>query len=325
MGGNRNHGLKAIAFVVASLGTGAAKAEWTLVDLGALGGRNSYASAVSDSGIVAGCAETADGRIHAFVYQAGAMRDLGAGSDVAGDSCALAVNDQGVVAGRASTGELVIWTDGGVTNLGIKGNVGGMNASGVVVGARTAGESTRAFVYREGVVSELGDASTRSEATAINARGQITGNANGHAFLYDGSMRDLGTLGGNHSNARGINARGEVVGGSSNALGAPTPFIYGGGMQALAAPAYSAAIAINTSGQIVGSGEGIHGYSIEGSTMTPLGMLPDVVAKGWRHLEPTAINDRGWIVGTAENAEGDLRAFVLMPGTRGKPYRPASM
>jgi hypothetical protein len=35
---------------------------------------------------------------------------------------------------------------------------------------------------------------------------------------------------------------------------------------------------------------------------------------GWRHTEPSGINDRGWIVGAALNQDGDLRAFVLIPG-----------
>ena len=67
----------------------------------------------------------------------------------------------------------------------------------------------------------------------------------------------------------------------------------------------------------------MHGYVVEGGNVTRLGELPAVVAKGWRKVEPTAINDRGWIAGTAENAQGELRAFLLMPGARGKPYQPA--
>ena len=311
------------ALALATLAAAAQAAEWRAVDLGALGGRNSYASALSDGGLVAGCAETAGGEIHAFVYEGGTMRDLGRGSDTPGNSCGLAVNDRGAVAGRASTGELVVWADGGVTRLGINGNVGGMNAAGVVVGARATGDSTRAFMYKDGVVSDIGGAGVRSEASAVNAREQVAGTANGHAFVFEGgAMRDLGTLGGNMSAARGINAQGEVVGQSSNEFGQPTPFIHGGAMRALPGPAYSSAIAINGRGQVIGSGEGIHGYLLEGGAMTLLGEIPAVVASGWRRLAPTAINERGWIVGTAENADGDLRAFLLMPaGNASKPRR----
>src|SRR4029453_2790743 len=116
---------------------------WTLVDLGTLGGSSSYASALSDTGLVAGCAETADGAVPAFLYENGGVRDLPAG-------CGLAVDNRGAVAGRNGAGDLVIWANGAVTRLGIKGNVGGMNDSGVVVGSRAAGDSTRAFIYRDG-------------------------------------------------------------------------------------------------------------------------------------------------------------------------------
>ena len=59
-----------------------------------------------------------------------------------------------------------------------------------------------------------------SRATAINAAGQVVGEAatsSGatHAFLYaGGKTRDLGTLGGGNSCAYGINATGQVVGSS---------------------------------------------------------------------------------------------------------------
>jgi probable HAF family extracellular repeat protein len=248
------------------------------------------------------------------------MRDLGTGTDSgAGNSCALAVNDQGLVAGRAATGELVEWADGKVVRLGVNGTVTAVNAAGIVVGSINDGTATRAFMYRDGIVTDLGnlgtDASASSSANAINARDEIVGNSNNHAFRYrDGAMQDLGTLGGASSIAKGIDDRGDIVGMSGDAHGTPTPFVYESVMQALPAPTYSAAIAINNRGQVIGSGEGIYGYLLDNGVVTRLDTIPAVQAKGWRHLEPTGINDRGWIVGTATTPGGDLRAFVLVPG-----------
>lgn len=290
-----------------------AAGSWTLVDVGTLGGPGSYGAAISNTGMVAGCADTADGHAHAFVYANGVMRDLG--DPGSGPSCALAVNNDGVVAGRSETGEIVIWRTTGVTRLGVLGDVGGIDGSGTVVGSMRDGARTIAFKYQGGVITQLlQSASESSSATGINARGQITGTANGRAVLYEGGgARDLGTLGGNSSTGRGINDNGEVVGMSTDANGQPHPFLYTGTMRELPGPGYAGAVAINNRGQIVGSAEGTYGFLVENGEYTRLDTLPAVAAKGWRKLVPAGINDRGWIVGTATTPEGDLRAFVLVP------------
>jgi probable HAF family extracellular repeat protein len=307
------------AVACAVLGSLAANAKvgpgWTLVDLGTLGGPGSYGAAVTNSGLVVGCADVDANSAHAFIYRDGVMHDLGTGTDSAGGhSCALAVNNLGVAAGRSATGELVIWNHSNVTHLGVQGNVGGINDRGVVVGSFVQGASTRAFFYSHGVVTPFAS-ETSSEASAINFRGEIAGTSDDRAFVYrHGALVDLGTLGGNRSDANGLNDRGEVVGMSTDANGQPLSFLYDRVMQALPAPGYSSAAAINNRGQIVGSAEGISGYLIDGGNFVRLSTLPAVTAKGWRRLEPTGINDRGWIVGTGTDPDGNLRAFLLIPG-----------
>ena len=312
-----------VAVLCAAIATaaGAARAAegWSLVDLGTLGGPESHAAAVSTTGIVVGCADTASG-VHAFIWRGGTMQDLGTASDAsAGDSCALAVNDAGVVAGRSGTGEVVIWKDGAVTHLGVQGDVGGINDAGPVVGSCAQNGTTHAFMYRDGALVDLSDPAApgaASAATAINARGQVAGTSASHAFLYDnGARRDLGTLGGGTSSGAGIDERGDVVGMSFDASSQPLAFIFDGTLRALdGAPSYSRAIAINDRGQVVGSGEGVYGWLVEGGEYTQLSKLPAVTAKGWTHLEPAGINDRGWIAGTGTDAGGNLRAFLLVPG-----------
>lgn len=293
---------------------------WTLVDVGTLGGPGSYGSALSDNGIVVGCSDVNPSGVHAFMYAHGVMRDLGTGEASAdGNACALAVNNAGVVSGRSASGELVVWNGDAVTKLGIHGNVAAMNDAGSIVGSYKDTGTERAFLYRNGSVTDLGalaGAGAASFATSINAGNDVVGSANGRAFLYSGgALRDLGTLGGNNSVAKGINDHGQVVGFSSDAHGQPNPFIYEGSMRALPGGGYSEALGINNRVQVIGSGEGRYGYLIEGGNVIALDTLPAVQAKGWHHLEPTAINERGWIVGTAQNANGDSRAFLLVPRT----------
>lgn len=312
----------------ACLWLGAAQARsvegWTLVDLGTLGGPGSYGAAVSDNGIVVGCADVDATSAHAFIYRDGAMRDLGlATRSNAGHSCALAVNDRGSVAGRSGDGELVVWIGGDIAHLGVRGNIGGINNADVVVGAYVQGAGTRAFKYANSAIDTLID-DPAGAANAINARGEIAGTSSAGAFVYrNGAINQLGTLGGNRSDAKGINDAAEVVGLATDANGQPLSFLYDGAMKALEAPAYSGAVAINNRGQVVGSAEGSGGYLIDGGQYARIDTLPPVVAQHWRKLVPTGINNQGWIVGTGTNPDGDLRAFLLIPGITPVAMKPA--
>jgi probable HAF family extracellular repeat protein len=292
----------------------AAVPRFTVVDLGTLGGPGSYATAVSDTGFVVGCSDMMPEGVHAFIYFQGAMRDLGSASDDGGNSCALAVNDAGTAAGRAGNGDLVAWSGGSVTRLGVKGNVGAINDAGAIVGSHPDGARTVAFLYQAGKLMDIGDPAVSSEATAINAQGEVVGASDGRAFLFrDGALRDLGTLGGGSSVAKGINDRGEVVGMASDEHGIPGAFLFDGTLRALPGAQDSAAVDINDRAEIIGSAEGSFGYIVVRDALTRLDALPEVRARGLHRVEPAAINNRGWIVGTAVNAQGDTRAVLLVP------------
>jgi probable HAF family extracellular repeat protein len=71
-------------------------AEGSMRDLGTLGGDNSVATGINDSGQVVGYSETSTGSdspIHAFVFADGAMRDLGTLSGI--NSVATGINNSG--------------------------------------------------------------------------------------------------------------------------------------------------------------------------------------------------------------------------------------
>ncbi len=326
-------GMRVLAWALVALWPHVAAAtDWTLTDLGTLGGSISYGAAVSNGGYVAGCAELSTGVFHAFVYSNGTMRDLDPGG--AAGSCAYAVNDDGVAAGRSASGEAVIWGHGGTVHLGVPGMANGINNAGMAVGAYTFGSTTHAFVFANGTFNDIaiGNPASFSSADDVNERGQVVVNVAGRAFLWEaGATRDLGGLtadGG--ASARSINDQGEVVGMSGLGQG-PTAFIWSGGvMQALPGPGYAGAIAINNRRQVIASGEGIHGYFIEGATFTRLDRFKVVSDRQWHGLEPTGINDRGWIVGQGVNENNEPRGFLLIPidtvvggGTANPIARPA--
>jgi probable HAF family extracellular repeat protein len=177
-------------------------------------------------------------------------------------------------------------------------------------------------------ITDLGTLGTDSTATGINAAGQIVGYndiANGaqrHAFLYsNGSMTDLGTLGGDHSTATGINAAGQVVGYSyttGNNPYAPHAFLYSGGsmrdvgtLGGLSSYAYG----INDAGQIIGfsttAGNTGRAFVYSNSLMMALGTL------GGANSTAYAINAAGQVVGTADisNSLSDSHAFLYSNGS----------
>src|SRR5262245_29174684 len=74
-------------------------------------------------------------------------------------------------------------------------------------------------------VTNLGTLGGNSYAYGVNSSGEVVGYSQladfhtEHAFLWDGTMHDLGTLGGASSHATGINDNGVVVGYSQVANG----------------------------------------------------------------------------------------------------------
>jgi probable HAF family extracellular repeat protein len=156
-----------------------------------------------------------------------------------------------------------------------------------------------------------------STATGINASGQVVGSSDigtrdSHAFLFsNGTMQDLGTLGGKASRGIAINAAGQVLGWSYiNDTITVHPFLFSGGrMQDLGIA--GTARAFNDFGQVTGHfGSPEHAFLFSNGTMYDLGTPP-----GFTSTTGYGINNSGQVTGEAYFRIAYYHAFLYSNGT----------
>jgi probable HAF family extracellular repeat protein len=194
----------------------------------------------------------------------------------------------------------------------------GINANGWVVGYNVDPEpdGARAFMYDGTHLFELGSfGGPYSAASAINRCGHATGwaqTANGtpHAFLYDGTLHDLGPGAG-----VAINDCGTITG---QAAVAGDGFVYDGTLRPIgtfAGGTTSAPVDINAHGQVTGTGDlaggAYHAFLYDSKAGTG---LEDLGTLGGANSIPRAINDAGQVAGWSHNMAGRLIAFRYAGG-----------
>jgi probable HAF family extracellular repeat protein len=191
--------LFALAIVGLFYSIQASALDYTITDLGTLGGPSSFALGINNNGQVAGYAGTGPSPAHAFLYSSGVMTDIGTlgGSE----SVARAINNNGQIVGSAT----------------IAGDV-----------------ANHAFLYSNGAMTDIGISSgNSSEGEGVNDLGQVAVRVGDQAYLYSGGvMTALGTLGGTFSAPAGINNSGQIAGVSAlNYAGTVlNAFLYSGGV-----------------------------------------------------------------------------------------------
>jgi probable HAF family extracellular repeat protein len=323
---------------------------YKLIDIGTLGGPNSYlpplapyrsaipSASLSRGGAFAGFAETSisdpyapncfnppDCLVsHAIAWKDGVLVDLGALPGPDGSSSAATwISKNGLIAGVSEDGQIDPYT----------------NAPSIL-----------AVLWKDDKIVNLGtlDGGYESWSTAVNRTGQVVGFATNltsdpysllgtttqsRAFLWqEGAMQDLGTLpGGTDAMALFINERGQIVGQSYSANSIVPPalgcldspltlysfFWEKGHMTDLGTFGGHCAFpyALNNRGQVVGQANLAGDNASHPFLWQPGKKMKDLGALGGNYGYAAWLNDAGTVVGAATN-QGDqaLLAFVWEKG-----------
>lgn len=165
-------------------------------------------------------------------------------------------------------------------------------------------------------VTDLGTlGGTESRGLGINSSGHVTGysytsSGDKHAFLYDGTMHDLGTLGGD-SIGNSISDNGQITGSSLSSDGNRRAFIYTDSMHQIGVPQGSVGSGINASGHVTGRYTQVYSHRafVYDGTMHDIGTLGGSSSRG------NAINVNGRVTGSAATIDDLSSHAFLFDGT----------
>jgi probable HAF family extracellular repeat protein len=203
----------------------------------------------------------------------------------------------------------------------------GINESDMVAGTifPTGDRPSRAFLYNGTNTVDLGDfGGPSSQAFNITRCGYVAGAALrpdgiAQAFLYDGSLRDIGTPG-IFSEAAAVSDCRKVVGVATFG-GARHAFLYDGEMHdlgTLPGRTRSSAVDINTAGIVAGNSDTVDGSAPEHAFIYDSGGsagLQDLGTLGGLSSSAVAVNSAGQVIGFSFTAGDQMRAFRYSGGT----------
>jgi probable HAF family extracellular repeat protein len=332
------------ALVIGALAASAAPAlatTYSITDLGNLGFQATFASAINSNGQVtgrSGTPKTVEGACaprhrpcpthvyDAFLWEAGTMKNLGTLGGNYSEGTAL--NNLGEVVGSSQTksgSETFLFRNGKMAGIG-SFSAAAINDSGVIAGAMSipgTGHSD-AILWQTGKITDLGllpgEGGIFTGAAGINKTNEVTGSGDNRESMLrawvwrNGTMTDIGTLGGPQAAAYAINNAGQIVGFAQTSTDADHGFIYQNGkMTDLGLNIFP--YAINNNGAIAGAGGCGAAIVVTGGACHSLqNMIP--AGSGYTLMEAKGINDKGQIIAYAHletDPNHPVHAVLLTP------------
>ena len=319
------------AALAISVQAAAQHTRYKLIDLGTLGGPNSYVEVSGDlpivlnnRGTVVGCADTPaqdpngpnsipllnlpdpdDPFIfHSFEWSKGALTDLGM---LPGgySSCATWISGNGLITGMSTTGDFDPFM---------------------------GGPASHAVLWKDGEIVDVGTfGGAESLALGVNTKGQVAGSATNtipddvsgfgtqlRAFRWqNGLLQDLGTLGGSNAFATSINESGEVAGCANTDSINQNAFLWKNGTMidlGSFGGSYACAFQVNNHGQVMGLST-LPGDQVQRAFFGDHEGLTDLGTFGGSVVEPFWLNENGDVVGGADYPGDMIRhAFLWKKG-----------
>lgn len=241
----------------------------------------------------------------------------------------IAVNDPGQATGAFNFSTVVrtflpdtVTPEGTIRNFTFQDQEAAILNHGVLTRLGTMGllNSSASGINAQGQVSGTASSSVRHSTSTLMQGGQLwTTLSDSRAFLYsDGTLTDLGTLGGSFSESTAINASGQVLGNSTttadNDDAKRQAFIYSKGQLTglgTLGGSLSRANAFNDSGLVTGSSlnaqDKLQAFIYQDGLMTGL----DV---GGEFSTGTAISSDGRIAGQLTLSDGSQQVFLYQSG-----------
>lgn len=209
-----------------------------MIDLGTLGGNNSWGRAINGGGVVVGESTTTDRNTHAFKWQGGIMTDLGTLGGA--NSSASGINDAGDIVGWAedSNGvrKAVMWKSGQITDLNnvllatqlrsiTLSEARGINEDNEIAGfgKSASGEINQGYLLKPASTSQRAAHETYLAQQAGTQTGTTPSGTSTNADHVGGST-SLTPVTGQSSGDTGGSAAPDTSGASTGGGAAPQPF-----------------------------------------------------------------------------------------------------